>query len=217
MIAAAKDIIASGRLGRIVTVHGFFWLMKPDDYFEQEWRRAKGAGPVLTNLIHDIDLLRYLIGDIVSVQAMQSNAIRGHVVEETAAILLKFANGALGTVNVCDSTVAPWSWEQTTGENPAYPETDQACYHIGGTAGALAIPTLEVWSNPTKPSWWEPLQASRTYTPKCDPLRLQIGQFCRVIRIGEAPLVSGREGLQTLKVIEAIKTAAFSNQAVDVT
>jgi predicted dehydrogenase len=60
MIRRAKAIIDSGRLGRIVAVHGFFWVMKPEDYFDTPWRREPGAGPVLTNLIHDVDLLRHL-------------------------------------------------------------------------------------------------------------------------------------------------------------
>ena len=126
--------------------------MKPDDYFDIAWRRQEGAGPVLLNLIHDVDLFGYLCGDVVSVQAQSSNVVRGHAVEETAVILLQFASGALGTINVSDSVVAPWSWELTTGENPVYPQQDQFCYHIGGTDGALTVPQLEVWSNPEKRS-----------------------------------------------------------------
>ncbi len=210
IIQKAKTIIDAGKLGRIVSVHGFFWLTKPDDYFEIPWRREKGAGPVLTNLIHDIDLLRYLCGDVVAVQAMESNAIRSHVVEETSVLLLKFASGALGTVNISDTIVGPWSWEQTTGENKAYPQTDQTCYHIGGTLGSLTVPKLEVWTNDNRPSWLEPLRAERLYTVDIDPLRLQIQHFCRVIGGEEKPLVSGREGLNTLKVIEAAKAAARS-------
>src|SRR5204862_8247946 len=132
-----------------------------DDYFETAWRREKGAGPVFLNLIHDVDLLRYLCGEIVSVQAQESRDQRGHAVEDTAVILLRFADGALGTVNVSDSVVAPWSWELTTGENPVYPQQDQGCYQIGGTHGALTVPQLEVWSNRDKRSWWEPLQRER--------------------------------------------------------
>jgi predicted dehydrogenase len=216
MIQTAKRIIAAGRLGQVVSVHGFFWLMKPDDYFDVAWRRETGAGPILTNLSHDIDLLRYLCGEVVAVQALTSNAVRGFAIEETAVVLLRFANGALGTVNISDSIVAPWSWELTTGENPAYPRTDQVCYTIGGTHGALTIPKLEVWSNAQKRSWWEPIESARVYAPDQDPLPLQIKHFCRVIRGQEAPLVSGREGLNTLKVIEAVKTAAATGQQIKI-
>ncbi len=214
MIQRAKAIIDSGKLGRIITVHGFFWLLKPDDYFAPQWRREKGAGPVFMNLIHDVDLLRFLVGEVTEVVARESSAVRGHAVEDAAVMLLTFANGALGTVNVSDSVVAPWSWEQTTGENPVYPHTDQTCYFIGGTHGSLSIPRLEVWSNAATRSWWEPFTTERTIAADADPLRLQVDHFARVIRGEAAPLVSGREGLNTLKVIEAVKASAQSGQAV---
>lgn len=216
MIQRAKAIIDAGKLGRIVTVHGFFWLMKPDDYFDIPWRRELGAGPVLMNLAHDIDLLRYLCGEVETVQAFQSNAVRNNAVDETTVVILKFASGALGTVNVSDTVVAPWSWEQTTGENPAYPHTDQTCYHIGGTHGSLSVPRLELWTNEARRSWWEPFKVERIVAANADPLLLQIQQFCRVIRGEEKPLVSGREGLATLRAIDAVIRAARSGLAAKV-
>ena len=99
MIQAAKRAIEAGRLGAVLAVHGFCWFFKPDDYFDVSWRREKGAGPVLVNLIHDVDNLRYLCGEIVAVHAFESNAVRKHAVEETAVIALRFSSGVLGTVN----------------------------------------------------------------------------------------------------------------------
>lgn len=69
MIQAVKQIVDGGRLGRIVTVHGTFWVAKPDDYFDIPWRREAGAGPVLVNLIHDVDLFRYFFGEVKAVHA----------------------------------------------------------------------------------------------------------------------------------------------------
>lgn len=212
MIQKAKEIIDSGELGRILVANAMFWLFKPDDYFDIDWRRQAGAGPVFLNLIHDVDNLRYLLGDIVAVQARESNVVRGNVVEETAVILMEFASGLLATASVSDTVVAPWSWEMTTGENPAYPKTEEACYRIGGTHGSLSIPSLDVWKNGTKRSWWEPFEKQRIAVQDEDPLALQIRQFCKVIRGEEPPLVSGREGLNTLKVILAVKQSAESGE-----
>jgi predicted dehydrogenase len=169
---------------------------------------------VFLNLIHDVDLLRYLVGEVESVQALESNAVRGNSVEETAVALLKFVNGAIGTVSVSDTIVAPWSWELTAGENPVYPHTDQACYQIGGTHGSMTIPKLEIWTNADKRSWWEPLRAERVFASAEDPLGLQLRNFARVIKGTEPPLVSGREGLTTLKVIEAVKISARDGRRV---
>lgn len=216
IIARAKAIINSGQLGKLVALHGFFWLMKPDTYFLEPWRRAKGAGPVFMNLIHDVDLMRHLCGDIVAVQAMDSNAVRGNEVEEACVVLLRFANGMLGTVNVSDSVVAPWSWEHTASEHAVYPRVDETCLFIAGTRGSLSIPQLGLWTNPVEkpPGWYEPFVTTHTRAAEDDPLRLQVRQFVDCIRGKAKPLVSGRDGLETLRVIEAVKTAARTGAQV---
>lgn len=216
LIAAAKSAIDAGRLGRVVTVHATCWFFKPDDYFAPAWRRAPGAGPIFVNLIHDIDLLRHLCGEVATVQAIESNAVRGHAIEESAAIILRFRGGALGTLNISDTTVAPWSWEFTSGENPAYTHTPEQSYMIGGTEAALAIPTLDVWRHDTRPDWWQPLRRERLAFTAQDPLALQIRNFCAVIAGTALPVVPGREGLATLRVVEAIKRSAGTGRACDI-
>ena len=89
--------------------------------------------------------------------AMQSSATRGFEVEDSAVILLEFVNGALGTINLSDTIVSPWSWELSSGENADYPTTTEHAYMIGGTAGALAVPNLSLWAAESKPSWWQPI------------------------------------------------------------
>jgi len=214
MILKAKEIIDNGELGRILVANAMFWLFKPEDYFDIDWRRQAGAGPVFLNLIHDVDNLRYLFGDIVAVQARESSAVRRNAVEETSVILMEFASGLLVTASVSDAVVAPWSWEMTTGENPAYPKTEEACYLIGGTHGSLSIPSLDLWKNGAKRSWWEPFEKRRIAVQHEDPLALQIRQFCKVIRGEEPPLVNAREGLTTLKVIMAIKQSAERGERI---
>ncbi|WP_347269035.1 Gfo/Idh/MocA family oxidoreductase [Paracoccus sp. (in: a-proteobacteria)] len=208
LMQKAREIIATGRIGTPVVAHAMFWLFKPDDYFDIGWRREKGAGPVFLNLIHDVDNLRHLLGEVVAVTARESNAIRGHAVEETAVILLEFASGLLATASVCDATVAPWSWEMTTGENPAYPRAEEHCYLIGGTHGSLALPGLELRTAQGLRSWYSPFDLSRPGVANEDPLSRQVSQFARVIRGQEPPLVSGRDGLETLRVIDAVKRSA---------
>ncbi|SMY08706.1 Gfo/Idh/MocA family protein [Flavimaricola marinus] len=214
LIKKAKSAIDAGAIGRITAVQGTTWLHKPDAYFEAEWRTKPGAGPVYLNLSHDIDLMRHLCGEVVSVHAMDSNVARGFEVEDTAVILLRFANGALGTLSVSDTIPAPWSWELTARENPAYPATSQACYLIGGDKGSLSLPDLTLWSHPGKPGWWEPISATKLIHGFDDPLVQQIEQFVAVIAGRETPLVSARDGLNTQAVIEAVKTSARTGHTV---
>jgi predicted dehydrogenase len=214
IIARAKARITAGEIGPIVAVHGFFWIAKPEDYFDVTWRREPGAGPILINLIHEVDLIRHLCGEIAEVWAIAANRQRGFAVEDSAAVMMRFANGALGTFTLSDCIPSPWSWEMTSGENPDFAPTREAYLMIGGREASLSLPRLEIWRHHPTKSWWQPLIATRETMPPVDPLRAQIAQFGRVIREGEAPLVPGREGLESLRVIEAIRQAADTGQSV---
>ena len=70
IIDRAKGLMDSGVIGQVRAINAVCWFYKPDHYFEiAPWRKAPGAGPVSVNLIHDIDLIRYFCGEVVSVQA----------------------------------------------------------------------------------------------------------------------------------------------------
>ncbi|MGI9367069.1 MAG: Gfo/Idh/MocA family protein [Rhizobiaceae bacterium] len=212
LVQTAKAAIDDGKLGQIATVNAQFWLYKPDDYFNATWRTQKGAGPIYINLIHDIDLLRHFCGEIIAVQAMESSAIRHHSVEDTAAVLLEFESGILGTVSISDTVVAPWSWELTAGENPAYPKTPMACYTIGGTQASLSVPDLRMWEHTGEKSWWAPIEDRKLTYAAADPIEMQFKHFLKLIDGEVSPLVSAREGMKNIQVLDAIKQAALLGQ-----
>ena len=152
------------------------------------------------------------------VQAVTSNATRGFPVEDTAAMVFTFANGALGTFLLSDTAASPRSWEQTWLANASYPASaDEDCYHIAGTTGSLSVPTMQVRTYPGARSWWEPFDTSTETPERSDPLANQVTHFAAVIRGEAAPICSGRDGLTTLKVIDAVLEAARSGQPVDIT
>lgn len=208
LVGRARALIDEGRLGRIVTVQGSCWLLKPDDYFAQDWRRQRGGGPVLVNAIHDLDLLRYLCGDVLSVQAQLSSDLRDGDTEDSAVVLLRFKSGAIGSFSVSDSVAAPWSWELTAAENPAYPATTESCYMIGGTKASLSIPDNRLWSHGPGGHWKTAIQATAFPGRRGDPLVAQLAHFAAVIRGEEVPLVSGAEATRSLALVEAILKSA---------
>jgi predicted dehydrogenase len=214
VIKAARESIAGGCIGQLTAVAGLWLLKKPDDYFDVAWRREQGGGPILINLVHDIDNLRFICSEIVEVQATTSNKARGFGVEDTAALLLKFANGAVGTATVSDATPAPWSWELSSGENTAYPRQDQPCYFFAGTKGSLAVPTMQLWSYPGQDGWYAPLTQTELATASFDPLVEQLRHFLAVIAGREKPLVSVEDAAGTLAVVEAVREAARTGARV---
>ena len=214
----AVEIVRSGVLGRVVAVIGSAMFYKPDHYFEEApWRREPGGGPILLNMIHEVGNLRAMAGEIVAVQAFASSAVRGFPVEDTVAINLRFANGALGTFLLSDTAASAKSWEQTSRENKSYPTyADEDCYVIAGTDGSLAVPTmrLKTYAAKTDRSWWQPFQTSVVAFERADPLARQIEHFGAVIRGEAEPLVTARDGLRNLHVTEAIVEAARTGRIV---
>lgn len=214
ILAQARDVIRGGKLGRITSVTAFTTFLKPDPYFEMTWRREPGGGPVLINLIHDIDDLRFLIGDIARVQAITSNAVRGFAVEDSAVVNLQFENGALGSITCSDAAAAPWSWELTSGENPAFPRNRDDCYFISGTDGSLAVPTMRLWTYGAERGWNAPLQLTQLPQDEADPLARQLDHFCAVIRRDAQPACSGDDGAKTLAATLAIHESAAAKREV---
>jgi predicted dehydrogenase len=219
IMARAREIVRSGELGAIVAVVGTALFYKPEGYFEvgDGWRRQPGGGPIMLNLIHEVNNLQSLVGEVVRVQATTSNATRGFQVEDTAAMVLTFASGALGTFLVSDTAASPRSWEQTSQENTSYPTyPDEDCYHLAGTRGSLSVPTMRLKLYEGERSWWQPFESSTVGLERSDPLANQIEHFAAVIR-GEAdPICSGRDGLTSLKVVDAVVESARTGRPVDI-
>lgn len=210
----AKQMIVAGRLGRPVCLTAMSTWLKPADYFDTRWRKEKGGGPILINLIHDIDQLRFLFGDIESVQATTSNAIRGFEVEDTAVVLLRFRNGALGTVTLSDTAAAPWNWDLSSGEAERFPRQDVNSHFLSGTEGSLTLPKLEYWHYREGKGWHDELTQERNALHFGDVYAEQLRHFHAVITGTETPLCSATDAARSLEATLAVRVAAQAGTLV---
>jgi predicted dehydrogenase len=226
-LLSAKREVERGGLGTVIAVQGSWCLKKPDDYYDGigEWRRnGESGGVVLINLIHEVDLLQYLLGPIVLVSALQTKKTRGFDAEEGAAILLQFESGVVGTFILSDTVPSPWNFEAGTGENPTIPHVPKedgagGFYRIMGTEASLSVPDLTRWSYDGKKnkSWTEILGKEDLVVDREKvPFDLQVQHFCEVVRDGAKPSCTGEEGLRAMVVCEAVKRAMSSGRAVEI-
>ena len=206
-VQEARSILKGGALGKLVAVSMLWALLKPDDYYEVGWRcKRPGGGPTIINLIHEMDVLRFVCGEVRQVYAQSSSNVRNLDVEDSLTISLSFENGALGSILASDATPSPWSYEATTHENPHYFHTDENCYYFLCTLGALAFPRMELWhyADQEKSGWQHPMIRSREIVEEADPLASQLEHFCRVIRGVERPIADGRDGIRSLAIVLAV-------------
>jgi UDP-N-acetyl-2-amino-2-deoxyglucuronate dehydrogenase len=102
-VAAVKQIIDEGRLGKIFDVQLSCFWNRNEDYYKNSWKGTKDldGGTLFTQFSHFVDLLYWLIGDVDEVAAMMGNFAHQGIIEfeDTGVVILKFMNGAIGTIN----------------------------------------------------------------------------------------------------------------------
>ncbi len=192
-----KDLLANGRIGMPIGVSLIWAMRKPDSYFEGNWRTA-GGSPVMINLVHDIDLLRFVIGDIAACTALRGASQRGSERIESGAVALAFENGATGTISFADTTPSPWGFEAATAENPNIGATGQDMMWIMGTRGAVSFPSMTLWvgTDWASPAKRQPLVTKENVKA---PLEAQLDHFLDVME-GSAPLIDVADATRTLEV-----------------
>lgn len=102
-VAAVKEIIEDGKLGNVLSVQLSCFWNRNTDYYANSWKGTKDldGGTLFTQFSHFIDLLYWLIGDVEEVAAYMGNFAHEGIIEfeDTGVVILKFTNGAIGTVN----------------------------------------------------------------------------------------------------------------------
>ena len=102
-VIAVKNLIDQGKLGKISSVQlNCFWNRNPE-YYQNSWKGTKDldGGTLYTQFSHFIDLLYWFLGDVESVKANTGNFDHQGLIEfeDAGVVILKFLNGAIGTIN----------------------------------------------------------------------------------------------------------------------
>lgn len=110
--AEAKSLIASGEVGE---VYSFRTSLR--DMYPQPLDYIKGAGSFFVDVtIHDLDLARWLVGEVVEVSAYGASVSDPAYAElgtvDHAVVVLRFAGGALGVID--NSRIAGYGYEAST-------------------------------------------------------------------------------------------------------
>lgn len=103
-IMALKKAIDENKLGEILSVQlNCFWNRNNQYYQDSDWKGKKrlDGGTLFTQFSHFIDLIYWLVGDVVRIYALTKNQIHQDIIEfeDTGVIVVEFKNGALGNIN----------------------------------------------------------------------------------------------------------------------
>ncbi|WP_240611077.1 Gfo/Idh/MocA family protein [Oceaniglobus ichthyenteri] len=199
-----RDMVQGGAIGTAVMATDIWGMKKPDPYFDT-WRKGADGSPVMINMVHDIDTLRFVLGDVAEVQAMGGACLRGADRVESGILALRFANGAVASIAFSDNTPSPWGFEAGTGENFNIATTGQDMLFITGTKGAVSFPSLTLWRGAT--DWSQAPTPQVQQAAPTVPLVAQLTHFLAVIDGTEPPLIDARDARETLAVTLAAQAA----------
>lgn len=199
---AVKQAIDDGTLGDIICATGNVSWYRSDQYYsDSPWRgrwATEGGGVLINQAIHTLDLLLYLVGDPVSWAAELATV--GHQqleVEDVAAISLRFANGAVGSLFA------------TTCSYPGY----DVRIEITGTKGSALIEgekliRLQTMSGDTcSVDADNSLQTESGKSYYGSSHRRLIEDFLSAVLEDRPPFVTGEEGRRSIDLLDAIYRA----------
>lgn len=102
-VKAVKKLIDENKLGKISNVQLSCFWNRNENYYANSWKgtRELDGGTLFTQFSHFVDLLYYLIGDVKEVKAFGGNFQHQNTIEfeDTGVVIMKFYNGAIGTIN----------------------------------------------------------------------------------------------------------------------
>lgn len=207
----AADLIAQGRLGRIVGCSTTIRLWRPQSYYDEPGRGSfarDGGGVLISQGIHTLDLMLSLAGPIDTVTGFATTTpVHRMETEDMVCAGARFANGAIGVI---DATTA------------AYPGFHEEIA-ITGTNGTLALRggTLRAqFHDGTDEQVQADTGAGGT---GADPMafphdwhRAVMADFADAIRDNREPRVTGDEALRVHRLIDALIATGATGQPVQV-
>src|SRR5882757_18816 len=212
-ILRVKNALDAGVLGKPILADARVkWFRPPDYYAKSRWRGTfalDGGGALINQAVHTVDLLLWLLGDVVRVQSRTATTLHKIEAEDTAVAILEFANGALGTFHA------------TTAAYPGYPRRIE----ITGTEGTVILEHDRILAAHLRSvpedigasiAVDENQSASSAVVSDFRGHQLLLEDFIRAIEQDIDPVCNGRQGRRSIALVEAIYRAARNGAAVSV-
>jgi UDP-N-acetyl-2-amino-2-deoxyglucuronate dehydrogenase len=208
-----ESAVRAGRLGTLLQCDAYVKWHRTDEYYARPVKgtwTTEGGGALISQAIHQVDLLRWIVGPVRELFGMwQLGAAHRIESEDVVSAVVRYENGATGVIQ---ASTAIW---------PGYPERVE----LHGTRGTAVISgdQLVTWDVRDDSGPAPPL-ANRAASGAADPMAIslapferQFTDFANAIKSGGRPLVSGEEGYQALEVVDAIYRSCRTGRAVRIT
>jgi UDP-N-acetyl-2-amino-2-deoxyglucuronate dehydrogenase len=212
-----KRAVEAGRFGRITLASAYIKWWRTQEYYDSgAWRgtwELDGGGSLMNQGIHAIDLLQWLVGLPVQVQASIATLAHERIaVEDTAVAALRYESGALGVIEAATSAYPGWTKK----------------IEISGDQGSVVLEDdhIKFWQFAKEEPGDEQVRtggganigggAANPMAISTEGHRRQIEDLCAAIREGREPAIAGRDARNAVALIGAIYESAKSGRPASV-
>lgn len=203
-----KKAIENGLLGKLLLCNGYFKYNRSQEYYDSDdWRgtwKLDGGGALMNQCIHGIDMLIMLCGDIESVTANCVTLARDIEVEDTAVVLVKFKNGAVGVIEGATSIH----------------KGEDTVFKIYGTNGSISFGDSAFYNWETSDATNPPEIYDSLGGVNCgwvnvsEGHRLIVEDMAQCVVTGKSPVIPAEDARKAVDVILAIYESSKQNREV---
>lgn len=199
-----KNVVEGGRIGRIVGIRAEVGQYLPDwrpgsDYRSSVSARRELGGGAILELSHEIDYVRWIAGDVISVTAQAGHMSDLEInVEDVADIIMKHQNGVLSSVHL-----------------DMIQRTPARCCKIIGTEGTIfwdgsSDKVMEFMSGTSQ---WSELHPAQLIDRNLMYIS-EIEHFLTCVRTRKDPLVTVSEGKKVVQIAHAALRSSEENRSI---
>lgn len=194
-IQKLRRALEEGRFGKLINGTARILWTRDDNYYGQaSWRGTKAldGGTLMNQCIHNIDLLQWMMGgEVERIHSERGTFLRNIEMEDFGAILIRFKNGTIGTVEG-SACVYPQNLEETL-----------SIFGEKGTVviGGLAVNEIKTWKFADERDYDKDdnnMLVDNVYGKGHTPL---YKNFIDAIRNDSEPLINGEEGKKAMEII----------------
>jgi len=200
VVSFAINNLASGAFGSLISAHARRVSSFPS--------RIKDVGVIMDLGVHDIDVIKYLSGAPAKSVYATAGKFKNKEFEDHANIVIEFENGVTGVVEVNWLTPTKVRSLSMTCSNQ-FVEFDYTSQSID-----ICSATLRDFDPANLFDLGLEYQARNINLKKEEPLRRELLDFLKAAQEGSAPLVTGFDATETIRIAEAAIKSARSNSVV---
>lgn len=182
-VTAARSIIAAGTIGDVILFENAFTSRVDMTSRWNSTPEVSGGGVLIDNGTHSVDLMRYFLGPLAEVNAIEGKRVQNLAVEDTVRVFVRSAAGVMGTVDLSWSLNKELDWY----------------LNIYGSRGTVQVGWKQSRYKQQTGDW---VVFGNGYQ-KTQAFRSQLANFARAIRGTESLVITTEDAIASVDVIEA--------------